>query len=97
MAAIAIRLHLDERRPATAARSLDRRDRVRVDRLDVLSIAAPRAIGMPAPTIAFAPMLPLLKSMRCIDPPTPFAHPVARPMSSAKATSGSIPNARASP
>ena len=31
----------------------------------------PTAIGRPAPTIALAPMLPLLKSMRCIDPPTP--------------------------
>ena len=36
------------------------------------AIAAPTAIGSPAPTIALAPMLPFEVSMRCIDPPTPF-------------------------
>ena len=33
--------------------------------------AAPTAIGSPAPTMAFAPMLPLLTSMRCIEPADP--------------------------
>ena len=59
--------------------------------------AAPTAIGKPAPTMALAPMLPLLKSMRCIDPPTPPDPPVVRPMSSANAVSGVIPSASASP
>ncbi len=59
--------------------------------------AAPTAIGSPAPTIAFAPMLPFEKSMRCIDPPTPPEPPVLFPISSANAVSGVIPSASASP
>ena len=60
-------------------------------------IAAPTAIGMPAPTMALAPMLPLLVSMRCIEPPRPLEPPSERPMSSPKATSGLMPSASASP
>ena len=45
--------------------------------------AAPTARGMLAPTIAFAPNIPLEKSAICIDPPFPLHCPVDLPNISA--------------
>ena len=45
--------------------------------------AAPVAIAMLPPTIAFAPRLPTLKSAMCIPPPLPLQYPASLPSSSA--------------
>ena len=41
--------------------------------------AAPVAIGRPPPTIPFAPIMPSLKSAKCIAPPLPRQIPLLRP------------------
>ena len=59
--------------------------------------AAPVAIGAAAPTMAFAPRMPRLKSAACMEPPRPRFRPVARPASSASIRAGSAPLARTCP
>ena len=59
--------------------------------------AAPTAMGMPAPTMAFSPSRPTDGSVKCIEPPFPLLHPVRLPSSSAIASLGSSPLAMAWP
>ena len=58
---------------------------------------APRAIGMPPPTIALAPSMPRFMSTMCIEPPRPLQYPVVLPYSSANIGRNSAPFAIACP
>jgi hypothetical protein len=54
-------------------------------------IAAPSAIGVPAPTTPVAPSMPTDVSAMCIDPPRPRLVPVSRPYNSAIMRATSTP------
>ena len=56
---------------------------------------APATMGMPPPTMPLAPMIPLERSARCIDPERPMQYPSLRPNSSAMARLRSMPFAMA--
>ena len=47
------------------------------------AVAAPTAIGRPAPTIPLAPKMPIVGSAMCIEPPRPRFVPASLPISSA--------------
>src|SRR6516162_8822390 len=61
------------------------------------AIAAPQAIGRPAPTIAAVGNSPTLGSTRCIEPPKPPAQPMVRPQISPITPAGVTPSASAWP
>ncbi len=53
--------------------------------------ADPTAMGMPPPTIPFAPRLPTEKSAMCMHPPRPLQYPVSLPRNSAIIRSSRMP------
>ena len=61
------------------------------------AVAAPTAIGTPAPTMPFAPKIPSDGSAMCIEPPRPRQLPPSRPNSSANAPRMSSPFASTCP
>ena len=57
----------------------------------------PHACRMHGPTMPLVPIMPISGENRCIEPPRPREHPVARPNSSAISSLGGIPFANACP